>query len=64
MIPSRDIDDSIKYWIMQSDSMKAYWTLLRENIYIKLRKKTFFLIGVYYMQGWTASTRHGVTLKL
>ena len=22
-----------------------------------------FLIGIYYMQGWTATTKHGVTRK-
>ena len=23
----------------------------------------FFLIGIHFMQGWTATTRHGVTKK-
>ena len=26
-------------------------------------EKTFFLIGIHSMQGWTATTRHGVARK-
>ena len=32
--------------------IKKSWTLV-----------IFFLIGVHSMQGWTATTRHGVTRK-
>ena len=28
---------------------------------ITLEKKIFFLIGIHSMQGWTSTTRHGVT---
>ena len=26
-------------------------------------KLSFFLIGIHFMQGWTATTRHGVNKK-
>ena len=39
-------------------------SLYQRPIYIKKRrKKPFFPIGIHFMQGWTATTRHGVTRK-
>ena len=43
--------------------------LLSHNALNKLKKTSnkqkvkFFLIGIHFMQGWTATTTHGVTRK-
>ena len=31
--------------------------------YVYIESENFFLIGIHAMQGWTATTRHGVTRK-
>ena len=53
---------SAKY---SSKSPPLAWEAMHNKVYnqsLNLRQ-VFFLIGIHSMQGWTATTRHGVTGK-
>ena len=62
-------------YTIESDGRKFYDQPINDSIkqYDQIRKMStgqgddyttsFFLIGIYSMQGWTATTRHGVTRK-
>ena len=57
------------FWKRDSNIVAFLWIL--GNVYKQLFYRTrpvvafffFFLIGIHSMQGWTATTRHGVTTK-
>ena len=53
--PSENIRKPLAFWCFQGG--------IKKEQYEKKRLFYFFLIGIHPMQGWTATTRHGVTRK-
>ena len=43
--------------------MKTNYLLITSLDLLETLFRIFFLIGIHYMQGWTATLRHGVTKK-
>ena len=52
-------------FVFQTIGRSHWWSLYIRMVGKDLQLKTFFffLIGIHSMQGWTATTRHGVTRK-
>ena len=58
------LTETIELTIKPSSTNKEVWTVHQKlRRWPTLRIFFFFLIGIYSMQGWTATMRHGVTRK-
>ena len=49
------------FFISDRKTSSKSWT--KQRTYYTTKTLTFFLIGIHSMQGWTATTRRGVTRK-
>ena len=52
-----------EYWYITEFCLKTSFCIILWNTFLAAEQIIFFLIGVHSMQGWTATTRHGVTRK-
>ena len=57
------LDKPLISWIAKTDFSIGLIKKIWFEFINRLRISVFFLIGIKSMQGWTATTRHGVTNK-